>query len=195
MRSDPPLSDDLQSASPAAARAWVSLGGNLAWNGLLGADLFEAAMDKLEVGGFRIRARSALWTGPAWPDPSDPAFYNAVVEGAWTGRPDALMQLLLDVERAFGRTRSQKNAPRTLDLDLLDVEGAQGVFAGDLILPHPRLTQRAFILGPLAEAAPAWRDQKTGLSALDLFELIENKQNYSPMSEARLGFGRNLAKT
>ena len=165
------------------ARAWISLGGNMSWNGLLGGDLFAKAITRLGEGGFRPLRRSRLWRGPAWPDPSDPLFYNAVVEGAWGGSAPELLTLLLLVEAEFGRRRSVKNAPRTLDLDLLDMEGGRGWFPPDLDVPHPRLAARAFILGPLAEAAPDWRHPGSGFSAQELYEVTENKEDYGPVTE------------
>ena len=162
------------------------MGGNIPWNGLLGAALFERALAALAEGGFRLTRASRLWVGPAWPDPSDPLFYNAVAEGRWAGSPPALLGLLLRTETAFGRRRSVKNAPRTLDLDLLDMEDGRGRFEPDLEVPHPRLSVRPFALGPLAEAAPDWRHPESGSSAADLFEVSENKQNYRPASEKLL---------
>jgi len=182
--SDPSNLNQMQSA--VLRRAWISLGGNVPWNGLAGAALFEQAMAALAVGGFLTVRASRVWVGPAWPDPADPPFYNAVVEGRWPDNPPALLALLLRTETAFGRRRSLKNAPRTLDLDLLDMEGGRGRFDPDLEVPHPRLSIRPFILGPLAEAAPDWRHPETGLGAAALIEVIENKEQYKPIAEKPL---------
>lgn len=184
MPSDPSNSNQKQSAG--AARAWVSLGGNIAFEGLIGAPLFEAVLVVLAKGGFQTDRTSRLWTGPAWPDPSDPPYYNAVVEGRWSGGPSALLALMLETEAAFGRRRSVRNAPRTLDLDLLDLEGGRGRFKPDLEVPHPRLSARPFILGPLAEAGPDWRHPENGRSARDLFEVSENKEKYCCVAEKLL---------
>jgi 2-amino-4-hydroxy-6-hydroxymethyldihydropteridine diphosphokinase len=70
------------------------------------------------------------------------------------------MKLLHETETAFGRIRSTRNAPRTLDLDLLDYDGL--VQDGPPRLPHPRIAERGFVLVPLAEVAPHWRHPVTG---------------------------------
>jgi 2-amino-4-hydroxy-6-hydroxymethyldihydropteridine diphosphokinase len=72
----------------------------------------------------------------------------------------ALLALLHRVETRFGRTRRARNEPRTLDLDLLDYDGL--VRSEAPILPHPRLAERAFVLLPLRDVAPAWRHPVSG---------------------------------
>ena len=76
------------------------------------------------------------------------------------------MARLHEIERLYGRTRSFRNAPRTLDLDLIDYRGATRAGEDDaaLSLPHPRAAQRAFVLLPLRDIAPTWRDPKSGRS-------------------------------
>ena len=79
-------------------------------------------------------------------------------------QPFALLELLHNIETAYGRVRSRPNAPRTLDLDLLAHGGA--VMTGEgLELPHPRLAERRFVLAPLAEIAPGWRHPVLGETA------------------------------
>jgi 2-amino-4-hydroxy-6-hydroxymethyldihydropteridine diphosphokinase len=80
--------------------------------------------------------------------------------------PIALLALLHSVEAEFGRQRVLPNAPRTLDLDLLDYDGL--VMEGGITLPHPRMSVRGFVLAPLAEIAPGWRHPVTGLGAAEL---------------------------
>jgi 2-amino-4-hydroxy-6-hydroxymethyldihydropteridine diphosphokinase len=184
MPSDPSNSNQKQSGP--SHRAWISLGGNIPWRGLVGERLFSEALNALARGGFLARRASRVWIGPAWPDPADPVFYNAVVEGGWAGTPLQLLALLLDAETAFGRRRSVRNAPRTLDLDLLDFEGGRGRFDPDLEVPHPRLSVRPFILGPLADATPDWRHPALGKTARELYEVSENKAEYRPFSEKPL---------
>ncbi|MEL7487344.1 MAG: 2-amino-4-hydroxy-6-hydroxymethyldihydropteridine diphosphokinase, partial [Pseudomonadota bacterium] len=67
----------------------------------------------------KIVGRSRLYSSPAWPDPSDPPFVNAVIAAAEGPAPHALLEALHAIEAGFGRRRSARNAPRTLDLDLL----------------------------------------------------------------------------
>jgi 2-amino-4-hydroxy-6-hydroxymethyldihydropteridine diphosphokinase len=76
------------------------------------------------------------------------------------------MARLVTIEDDFGRQRCARNAPRTLDLDLIDYEGR--IQESGPVLPHPRLEARAFVLLPLMEAAPFWRHPVSGRSVQDL---------------------------
>lgn len=118
-------------------------------------EALEAALARFRSEGIDVVARSSWWSSMAWPDPHDPAFLNGVVIVRTEHDPHALMAALGRIEDAFGRERSVRNAPRTLDLDLI----AYGRLSGDLqglILPHPRAAERRFVMGPLAEIAPDW---------------------------------------
>ena len=113
-----------------------------------------------------LEAVSSLYASPAWPDPADPPFVNAAAAIRTDLPPEALLSALHTIEAAFGRRRSVKNAPRTLDLDLLAygdrVIGAAG--GPGLILPHPAIAVRDFVLAPLCEIAPDWGHPQTGLT-------------------------------
>ena len=130
----------------------------------------EAALARFRAEGIDILARSSWWSSLAWPDPSDPPFLNGVVIVRTAHDPGALMSKLARMEDVFDRRRSIRNAPRTLDLDLI----AYGRLSGDLdglILPHPRAAERLFVMGPLAEIAPDWRHPVSGLTAVELARL------------------------
>ncbi|MDP3800910.1 2-amino-4-hydroxy-6-hydroxymethyldihydropteridine diphosphokinase [Brevundimonas sp.] len=127
-------------------------------------EALEAALARFRAEGIDVVARSSWWRSAAWPDPTDPPFLNGVVIVRTEHPPHALMAALGRIEEAFGRRRGVANAPRTLDLDLI----AYGRTAGDLdglILPHPRAADRRFVMGPLAEIAPAWRHPAGGTAA------------------------------
>ena len=115
----------------------------------------EAVLARFRSEGIDVLARSSWWRSKAWPDPTDPPFLNGVVIVRTEHDPHALMQTLGRIEDAFGRRRSTRNAPRTLDLDLIAYGREQGDCDG-LILPHPRAAERRFVMGPLAEIAPDW---------------------------------------
>ena len=138
----------------------IALGANLPSKAGTPRETLLAALDALEENNVRIRTMSPFYATRAWPDPRDPPYVNAVAALA-TGRPpSALMALLEQTETRFGRERSGRNAPRTLDLDLIDYDGR--VETGPPVLPHPRLTERAFVLVPLADIAPGWRHPVSG---------------------------------
>ncbi len=110
-----------------------------------------------------IHARSRVYetdpVGPA-PGPAQPRYLNAAVALETALSPDDLMRALLAIEASMGRVRAEKNAPRTIDLDILWIEGT--TLATELVtVPHPRLEERAFALAPLLDVAPASRHPKS----------------------------------
>ena len=139
----------------------IGLGANLpgAWGPPRRA--LGAALERLEAVGVRIVRRSRLWWTRPVPDDGQPWYCNAVDLVATDLPAPALLALLLAVEAECGRVRSVANAPRVLDLDLL-AYGRLLSADGAPLLPHPRLPERAFVLLPLADVAPAWRHPATG---------------------------------
>ena len=116
----------------------------------------------------------------AWPNPDDPAFLNGAIIVRTDHPPHELMTALGRIEDAFGRERSVRNAPRTLDLDLI----AYGRLSGDLeglILPHPRAAERRFVMGPIAEIAPAWVHPTQGGRADDLAQTASVGSDAHPL--------------
>ena len=119
----------------------------------------------------KIESESQLYSSPAWPDPTDPCFVNAVLHVKTSLCPKALLLCLHAIEAGFGRTRDRKNAPRTLDLDLIAYNSIQCGADEDKdgpVLPHPRMTKRDFVLAPLAQIAPDWRHPEEGLTAAQM---------------------------
>ena len=102
----------------------------------------------------QLLAASALYRSAALGHADQPDFVNAVAQIATSLAPQALLAAMLAIEQRFGRERSFLNAPRTLDLDLL-LYDAQTMAEPGLTLPHPRMHERAFVLAPLLEIAPA----------------------------------------
>lgn len=141
----------------------IALGANLPSKYGPPAAGLRAALTRLGERGLEVAAVSSFYKTPAWPDPADPAFVNAVAVLRTGLQPVELLNLLHEVETEFGRLRSAPNSPRTLDLDLIDHDGK--VMSGAVDLPHPRLTERSFVLAPLAEVAPGWRHPVTGEGA------------------------------
>ena len=151
----------------------IALGGNVASPAGPPADTLKRALARLEDLGVKILSVSSFYETPAWPDPSDPPFVNAVAAVSSALQPVELLDLLHGVETEFGRMRSAPKAPRTLDIDLLDHEGR--VASGAVNLPHPRLTQRSFVLVPLAQVAPGWRHPVSGQGAAELLDLLADR--------------------
>ena len=133
----------------------VALGANLPGAYSSCETLLDAAADRLAQEGMTPVARSGWWRSAAWPDSSAPAFLNGVAIVATGLTPQAVIARLHRLEAAFGRERTARNAPRTLDLDLI-AYGRQAFDRDGLTVPHPRAHERAFVMGPLAQIAPHW---------------------------------------
>lgn len=129
------------------ALAVVALGSNLGDSRAI----LEAAVERLQAWASARQARwvglSALWKTAPW-EAQGPDFLNAIAVLEGTLEPEGLLDALLAVERDLGRERPYRNAPRTLDLDLIVVEGQQRA-TPHLQLPHPRMWERAFVMRPL----------------------------------------------
>jgi 2-amino-4-hydroxy-6-hydroxymethyldihydropteridine diphosphokinase len=152
----------------------IALGGNLlSWAGPP-ADTLKRALGELERHGVEIREASAFYETPAWPDAAAPAFINAVAAVRTSLQPVELLMLLHGVETDFGRLRSASNAPRTLDLDLLDYDG-RVMAEPQLTLPHPRMATRSFVLVPLRDVAPGWRHPVTGQGLGELLAALPDR--------------------
>jgi len=98
-------------------------------------------------------------------------FLNAAVAGAFGGTALELLATLLTLEGQHGRERPHMGAARTLDLDLIFF-GEERVEEPGLVVPHPRFRERRFVLEPLAEVAPDWRDPVTGLTVRELLSRL-----------------------
>jgi 2-amino-4-hydroxy-6-hydroxymethyldihydropteridine diphosphokinase len=145
----------------------LALGGNLAGDYPSLEALLEAALFAFPRAGLRLVRRSGWWRSAAWPDPSAPAYLNAVAVVETDHSPRELLQDLLGLEASFGRIRAAPNAPRTLDIDLI-AYGRQVIDEAGLAVPHPRAHERRFVMGPLAEIAPGWVHPALGQTAAAL---------------------------
>jgi 2-amino-4-hydroxy-6-hydroxymethyldihydropteridine diphosphokinase len=139
------------------------------------AALIVAALTTLNDRGFPVLARSSLWRSRAWPlESSAPDYVNAVCRiDTRCATAQATLLTLLTIEDYYGRVRNPSNrwAPRSLDLDLLDFDG-HSLETENLVLPHPRLARRAFVLQPLLEVAPDWRHPVTAVTGRALLDAL-----------------------
>lgn len=134
------------------SRAYVALGSNL---GDSCRHLREAMAALDQLPGTAVLARSRFYRTPPWGVLDQPPFVNAAAMLETTLAPHVLLDAMLAIERHHGRRRDgERWGPRTLDLDLLHVDGVT-LHDPRLVLPHPRIGERAFVLLPLHELAPA----------------------------------------
>ncbi|MFW6077577.1 MAG: 2-amino-4-hydroxy-6-hydroxymethyldihydropteridine diphosphokinase, partial [Hyphomicrobiales bacterium] len=141
-------------------------------------DTVQHAFAALDAPPLRLaRASRPIVTAP-YGRTDQPDFVNAVAEIETELEPRTLLAHLLAIERSAGRARTLYWGPRTLDLDLLDYHGLVVENEADeegrqLVLPHPGIPERSFVLGPIAEIAPHWRHPTLGQTAQTLLERLE----------------------
>jgi len=164
----PLLTVPLTPASPAPVAVAIALGSNLGDSaGILSAALVALA----KVSGLEVQAQSSFYrTAPV--GPPQPDYLNACALLAVTLSPETMLETLLQVEQQFGRVRRERWGPRLLDLDLL-FYGDRILTTPTLELPHPRMIDRAFVLVPLAEIVPQWRDPRSQRSIAELLHHLD----------------------
>lgn len=158
-------------------KVWLSSGGNIG-------NVPQAFSFALHAIGARTDCRiknvSSLYRTAPWGLKEQDVFFNAAWEIETILEPEELLALCLDLEKQCGRERTVKWGPRTLDIDVLVYEGVDDYSSAELTLPHPFLTERAFVLVPLCEIAPSlivkkktvseWAQsvEKNGIEKLDI---------------------------
>lgn len=167
--------------------ALIAIGANLPFEKRGPERTVVVAMERLEEATGARPFCSRLWSTPAFPAGSGPDYVNAAAALPWDRGADALLTLLHGIEGALGRKRAGRWEARIIDLDLIalgdeirpDRAGFEAWFRlppeeaarktpEQLILPHPRLHERGFVLAPLEEVAPEWRHPVLGLTVREM---------------------------
>lgn len=147
-------------------------------------EIANAAAQIIDANDLSVIGRSGWYRSAPIPASNQPDFVNGVIAVETALSPTDLLARLHRIEDRFGRVRSEANAARTLDIDLLDYGGmvlAPGRDGTGPILPHPRLQDRAFVLFPLREIAPDWRDPRDGRSIASLIAALPPGQLCEPI--------------
>ena len=140
-----------------------------------------AALRAFSNKGVTVVRRSRWYRSTPIPMSNQPPFVNGVVEVTTNFRPKKLLFELLALEEEFGRKRDATNAARVLDLDLLTYHSEEMGSDAGLILPHPRMHERAFVLRPLIELAPRWNHPILRLSVSELIARLQFGQIVEPI--------------
>lgn len=140
----------------------IALGANLPSRFGSPLQTLQAAKQALNTKGLKVQKQSKTWLSAPVPISDQPWFHNEVVSIETEKSPHEVLDILLSIEEAFGRVRTVRNAPRLLDLDIIDYNGV--ILEGDdrLILPHPRMHERAFVVNPVMDIAPGWTHPVSG---------------------------------
>jgi 2-amino-4-hydroxy-6-hydroxymethyldihydropteridine diphosphokinase len=138
----------------------------------------DAALALLAASGVRVAARSPFYRSAPVPPSDQPWFVNGVAHIETPLAPHALLALLHRIEARIGRIRGERWAARIIDLDLLAYGDRVITGQGEngLILPHPRLSERAFVLAPLLDLAPSWRHPISGKDTREMLGALGSGQ-------------------
>ena len=169
----------------------VALGANLATSTRTPIETLTCALELFEGESLKVLARSAWYQTPAFPAGAGPDFVNGVVKIESALMPQDIISALHRIESEMGRQRLNRWEARVCDLDLVEFAGCvlpdEQVFRDwmalpmeaqssetppSLILPHPRMQDRSFVLVPMAEISPDWRHPVTGLSVSQMLEAL-----------------------
>lgn len=135
----------------AMRKAWLGLGGNMGDPVTSMATALQMLHRRSDT---QVRAVSPVYKTPPWGKTDQAWFHNACAEVATLLEPEALLAACLAIEQHMKRQRIERWGPRIIDIDVLAYEGLEAFESPTLILPHPRMTERAFVMVPLADISP-----------------------------------------
>lgn len=171
---------------------FVGLGGNLS-SQRFGSpkQTLQAALGRLTDAGVQVVRLSPWYRSAPVPASDQPWFINAVGQVEFAGSAEDLLDVLHEIEKDFGRVRIERWEARIIDLDLLgfhaQIDGWRDRYPGDsttmLVLPHPRLHERLFVLRPLADIAPDWRHPVLGMTPAEMLERLPAGQSIEPCGD------------
>ena len=136
----------------------------------------------LEQNPIKIVKSSNIYETYSWPNKNHPKYYNIVIKIITILKPIELFYTIKSIEKKLGRKKSKVNAPRTCDIDIIDYKGTSYKLEANndkLLIPHPRLHNRNFVLFPLFEIEKNWKHPLKKTNIQDLIEKLDNSSLYS----------------
>ena len=153
-------------------QAYLAIGSNL------GDKVHNINIAKLELekNKIKILKSSSNYISDSWPDPTKPKYINIIVKVKTYLRPISLLKICNLIELKLGRVRTIKNAPRLCDIDIIDYnKSILNIKSKQLILPHPRMHKRNFVLLPLFEIEKSWKHPKSKINIVNLINSLPVK--------------------
>ena len=155
-----------------ANQAYLAIGSNLG-NKISNIELTKFELEKYKI---KILKSSSNYMSESWPDPTMPNYINIIIKIETSLAPLQLLKICNLVELKLGRVRSKKNAPRTCDIDIIDYDKKILKEKNNkLILPHPRMDERNFVLLPLFEVDKSWKHPKSKINIVKLITSLPIK--------------------
>ena len=134
------------------------------------------AMSELEKNKIKITKVSSHYSSKSWPNPLMPNFINIVIKIETILKPLELLKICNFIELKLGRVRSKKNDPRTCDIDIIDYDKKiVNINLNKLIIPHPQMTKRNFVLLPLFEIDRSWKHPESKITIVNLINSLPIK--------------------
>jgi 2-amino-4-hydroxy-6-hydroxymethyldihydropteridine diphosphokinase len=152
--------------------AYLAIGSNLG-NKIINIEITKAELEKYRI---KILKSSSNYISKSWPDPTMPNYINIILKIKTTLSPLELLKICNVIELKLGRVRGKKNAPRKCDIDIIDYDKKiLNEKNSQLILPHPRMSTRNFVLLPLFEVDKAWKHPKSKINIVNLINSLPVK--------------------
>ena len=151
---------------------YLAIGSNLG-NKIINIEKTKFELEKYKI---KILKSSSNYMSESWPDPSMPNYINIIIKIKTSFTPLELLKICNLIELKLGRVRSKKNAPRTCDIDIIDYDKKiLNEKNNQLILPHPRMSKRNFVLLPLFEVDRSWKHPKSKINIVNLINSLPVK--------------------
>ncbi len=176
----------------------IGMGSNQDYRDKTPIKILNEVKDRMIESGIIINYQSAYYQSPAFPDATKPDFTNCVVEADFSGTPDQLLWEIQKLENQLGRNRNERWGQRTCDLDILgignlvlpsiekfnywaslDFSLQLNSIPNELIIPHPRIQDRAFVLKPLVSILPNWKHPVLHKTVSEMLEVLPDKAKKS----------------